>query len=185
MRSCRLLLPLLTLSSSLALQNTGGGAVPIQMSHFAKAKTNQGRLMGSRKGVLAYLNGSAKKPVASSSSSSPSSTADDDATRDTATAKSAASTESFKKELETWELNNAKVFSWLINSMEYQISLTLRTFTSAAAIWTLLEKVYAKASSSRLFELEYELAKLAQGDRDINNFYTAALDLWTEQDLFQ
>ncbi|CAN0839525.1 Retrovirus-related Pol polyprotein from transposon TNT 1-94 [Linum grandiflorum] len=90
---------------------------------------------------------------------------------------------SYSKELEKWNLNNAKVFSWIINSVEPRIALTLRTFTSAAAIWSHLEKVYAKASSSRLFELEYELAKLTQSDRDISSFYTAALDLWTEQDL--
>ncbi|CAN1129053.1 hypothetical protein LINPERHAP2_LOCUS5009, partial [Linum perenne] len=36
---------------------------------------------------------------------------------------------------------------------------------------------------SRLFEIEFELAKITQGDRDINTFYTAASDLWTEQDL--
>ncbi|CAN0843505.1 hypothetical protein LINGRAHAP2_LOCUS3885 [Linum grandiflorum] len=74
------------------------------------------------KGLLAYLNGSTKKHVASSPSS-PSSTnddaADDEVADVTAAAKSAAATESFKKKLETWELNNAKVFSWLINSMEY------------------------------------------------------------------
>ncbi|CAN1294927.1 hypothetical protein LINPERPRIM_LOCUS22648 [Linum perenne] len=86
-------------------------------------------------------------------------------------------------ELEIWKTNNAKVFSWIINSVEPRIALTLRTFTSAAAIWIHLKKLYAKANSSRRFDIEYELAKLTQGDRDINTFYTIALELWTEQDL--
>ncbi|CAN1182246.1 hypothetical protein LINPERHAP2_LOCUS35862 [Linum perenne] len=79
-------------------------------------------------------------------------------------------TMTFTKELEIWRANKAKVFSWIINSVEPRIALTLRTFTSVAAIWIHLEKVYAKANSARLFDHEYELAKLTQGDRDINTF---------------
>ncbi|CAN1240951.1 Retrovirus-related Pol polyprotein from transposon TNT 1-94 [Linum perenne] len=89
----------------------------------------------------------------------------------------------FNRSRETWLLNNARVFSWLINSVDPRIALTFRTFTSATAIWSHLERTYAKPNSSKLFEIEYELAKLTQGDKDINSFYNIALDLWTEQDL--
>ncbi|CAN0914120.1 hypothetical protein LINGRAHAP2_LOCUS28367 [Linum grandiflorum] len=110
-----------------------------------------------RKGLLAYLDGTAPAPTIS------------DETKET---------------LAAWRSNNARVVRWLINSMESRIALTLPTFTSAADIWAYLEKTYSKVrNSSRIFEIEYELAKLSQGDRDIRSFYVAATDLWAEQDL--
>ncbi|CAN0885253.1 hypothetical protein LINGRAHAP2_LOCUS15069 [Linum grandiflorum] len=67
--------------------------------------------------------------------------------------------------------------------MESKIALTLRTFTSAAEIWEHLQKTYSQVNTSRIFEVEYELAKLTQGELDVRSFYLAAQTLWTEQDL--
>ncbi|CAN0915883.1 hypothetical protein LINGRAHAP2_LOCUS29375 [Linum grandiflorum] len=83
----------------------------------------------------------------------------------------------------TWETRNAQVFSWLLGSVEPNIALTLRTHTCAATVWALLKKRYSHVNSSRTFELEYELAKLTQGELDIQSFYLAIQNLWTEQDL--
>ncbi|CAN1141195.1 Retrovirus-related Pol polyprotein from transposon TNT 1-94 [Linum perenne] len=107
------------------------------------------------KELLQYLDGTIDKPK-------------DDAT---ATAKKA------------WSTGNAKVISLLLRSMEPKIALTLRTFTSAAEIWNHLKKTYDHVSTSRVFEVEYDLAKLTQGDMDIRSFYLATQTLWTEQDV--
>ncbi|CAN0827094.1 hypothetical protein LINGRAHAP2_LOCUS883 [Linum grandiflorum] len=105
------------------------------------------------KGLSSYLNGSAAKPIAPTkpiAQVASSTSADEDsatvaaacaAAVAAAEAKHTAAVAAFVKDLETWNLNNARVFSWLINSVETKIALTLRKFDSAAAIWTHLEKV--------------------------------------------
>ncbi|CAN0847376.1 hypothetical protein LINGRAHAP2_LOCUS4941 [Linum grandiflorum] len=115
----------------------------------------QFRFLIQGKDLLAYLDGSVKKPA-------------EDAT-------SAAKT--------TWNTKNAQVISHLLHCMEPHIALTLRTFNTASKIWTHLKKTYGLVNSSRLFEVEYELARLQQGDLDVTSFLNATQQLWTEQDI--
>ncbi|CAN1127645.1 hypothetical protein LINPERHAP2_LOCUS4171, partial [Linum perenne] len=86
-------------------------------------------------------------------------------------------------DLSTWEINNAKVFSWIIGSVEPTIALTLRTFDSVADVWVHLQKTYSEINTSRVFEVEYDLARLSLGDMDIRTFHLTIGTLWTEQDL--
>ncbi|CAN0886825.1 hypothetical protein LINGRAHAP2_LOCUS15452 [Linum grandiflorum] len=90
------------------------------------------------KGLISYLDGRATEPIAPSASSSTSK--EDAAARAAAEKKLVAELMTYAKELEKWNLNNAKVFSCIINSVELRIALTLRMFTSATAIWSHLEK---------------------------------------------
>ncbi|CAN0918603.1 hypothetical protein LINGRAHAP2_LOCUS30964 [Linum grandiflorum] len=105
--------------------------------------------------MMDYLDGTAKKPA-------------DDAA------------DAAKK---TWKKNNARVFSWLLGSIDQSIALTLRTFDCAASVWDHLKKTYSQVNKSRVFEVEYELAKLSQGEFDVRSFYNVAAQLWTEQDI--
>ncbi|CAN0875102.1 hypothetical protein LINGRAHAP2_LOCUS10635 [Linum grandiflorum] len=107
------------------------------------------------KELLSYLDGTSKKPDESASAA----------------------------EKKTWNTQNAKVFSSLIGSMESKIAFMLRTCTSEAEILEHLRKTYSQVNTSRIFEVEYELAKLTQSELDVCSFYLAAQHLWTEQDL--
>ncbi|CAN0870467.1 Retrovirus-related Pol polyprotein from transposon TNT 1-94 [Linum grandiflorum] len=107
------------------------------------------------KGLLSYLDGSCPKPTASGSMSSTS----------------------------AWSMNNARVLSYIIGSVEPAIALTLRSFPSAASVWKHLGKTYTHVNTSRYFDLEYALANLTQGELSINDYYLAATHLWTELDL--
>ncbi|CAN1245741.1 Retrovirus-related Pol polyprotein from transposon TNT 1-94 [Linum grandiflorum] len=80
-------------------------------------------------------------------------------------------------------MNNAKVFSWFLGAIDQNIALTLRTFDCAADVWTHLKKTYSQVNHSRVFEVEYELAKMTQGELDVRSFYNVVAQLWTEQDL--
>ncbi|CAN1245559.1 hypothetical protein LINGRAPRIM_LOCUS2980 [Linum grandiflorum] len=83
----------------------------------------------------------------------------------------------------TWAINNARVLSYLIGSVESTIALTLRSFPSAAAAWDHLRKTYSHVNTSRFFYMEYALANLNQGELTITDYYLAATTLWTEIDL--
>ncbi|CAN0905649.1 hypothetical protein LINGRAHAP2_LOCUS23789, partial [Linum grandiflorum] len=101
------------------------------------------------------------------------------------TKKEPAETATNSADIETWRTNNARVLSWMIGSVETPIALTFRSFDTAAHIWSHLQTVYTQVSSRRLFDLEYELANLTQGEQTINQYYMVATRLWTELDLLK
>ncbi|CAL1387485.1 unnamed protein product [Linum trigynum] len=84
---------------------------------------------------------------------------------------------------EDWAVNNASVMSILLSSMDPGISLSLRGFSTAADMWRHLSALYSKASASRKFDVELDLANLKQGDRDVSTYYQDEMTLWTEHDL--
>ncbi|CAN0884609.1 Retrovirus-related Pol polyprotein from transposon RE1 [Linum grandiflorum] len=110
------------------------------------------------KSLLGYLDGTKKEPTETATNSA---------------------------DIETWRTNNARVLSWLIGSVETPITLTFRSFDTSAQIWSHLQTVYTQVSSSRLFDLEYELANLTQREQTINQYYMAATRIWTELDLLK
>ncbi|CAN1189603.1 hypothetical protein LINPERPRIM_LOCUS24577 [Linum perenne] len=78
---------------------------------------------------------------------------------------------------------DAKVLSYILGSVDSSIALSLRSFPTSAAVWKHLQTTYSNISTSRLFDLEYALANLSQGELDVNSYYLAADNLWTEIDL--
>ncbi|CAN0840533.1 Retrovirus-related Pol polyprotein from transposon RE1 [Linum grandiflorum] len=82
-----------------------------------------------------------------------------------------------------WAANNAQIISWLLSSVESGVALSLRGFTTAHEMWKHLTDLYTQTSASRKFDIEYEIAHLHQGDRDVSTYYQAAVTLWTEHDL--
>ncbi|CAN1263347.1 hypothetical protein LINPERPRIM_LOCUS11593 [Linum perenne] len=88
-----------------------------------------------------------------------------------------------EKDILAWKMHNAKVLPYIINSVEPAIALTLRSFPSAASVWLHLRKTYNQVYTARLFNLEFALSNLSQGDLDVNKYYLAAKHLWTELDL--
>ncbi|CAN1120809.1 hypothetical protein LINPERHAP2_LOCUS421 [Linum perenne] len=130
------------------------------------------RLLIQGKSLLPYLDGTITKPSLTAEAISIESS-------EKASDKKAAST----VDLDTWETNNARVFGWIVRSVDPAIALTLRTFTCAADVWLHLKNTYYQINTSRVFEVEYEIARLMQGDMDINSLHLAAKTLWTEQDI--
>ena len=79
-----------------------------------------------------------------------------------------------------WKTKNAQVITWILNSVEPEITLSLRSFKTAATMWKHLQGFYSQVDQSRQFQLEYEIANINQEDRDIHGFYIEILKLWTE-----
>ncbi|CAN1216395.1 Retrovirus-related Pol polyprotein from transposon RE1 [Linum perenne] len=80
-------------------------------------------------------------------------------------------------------MNDARVLSYILGSVDSSIALSLRAFPTSAAVWKHLETTYSHVSVSRLFDLEFTLANLSQGELDVNRYYLAANTLWTEIDM--
>ncbi|PHU02663.1 F-box/kelch-repeat protein SKIP11 [Capsicum chinense] len=86
------------------------------------------------------------------------------------------------KELDLWKLNNAKVISWMLNSVHANIAMGLRPFSLASEMWTHIRTVYQQSNLTREFELERNIAKYTLGDKNVHSFYDGLLLLWLEQD---
>ncbi|GKV38706.1 hypothetical protein SLEP1_g46590 [Rubroshorea leprosula] len=77
-------------------------------------------------------------------------------------------------------MNNAKIVSWILASVDINIRIPMRGFRTAKAMWEHLEKVYQQSNWARKFQIEFDIFKFAQGDKNIQDYYAAFMSLWTE-----
>ena len=59
--------------------------------------------------------------------------------------------------LASWERNNNIVFSWLLNLISKEISVSIIYQTVAFDIWTTLRARYQQGNGSRIFQLKKDL----------------------------
>ena len=107
-------------------------------------------------GLFGYLDGSITKPQITSATDS--------------------------KSLATWSKENAKVITWILNSIDPSLAVALQAYTTAADMWAHLKKVYHQTNKARKFHLDSEIAKYAQGDKTVQEYFNGFLTLWTERD---
>ena len=69
------------------------------------------------------------------------------------------------KGLATWSKENAKVVTWILNSIDRSLAVALQVYTTAADMWAHLKKVYHQTNKARKFHLHSEIAKYTQGDK--------------------
>ena len=48
-----------------------------------------------------------------------------------------------EKKKSNWKTKNAQIITWILNSVEPDIALSLRSFTTVAAIWSHLNGIYS------------------------------------------
>ncbi|KAF2323180.1 hypothetical protein GH714_033915 [Hevea brasiliensis] len=81
------------------------------------------------------------------------------------------------KEKAKMRVNNARVITWILNSVEKDIAVSLRPFSTANENWVHLQKLYCQPNHARLFEIEYEIARINQDDKDVWTFYSEESEL--------
>ncbi|CAL1359030.1 unnamed protein product [Linum trigynum] len=82
-----------------------------------------------------------------------------------------------------WHAANAQIIHWLVATVDIPTALSLRRFRTAHEMWSYICTTYSQNTASHQFEMEGEIARLAQGDRDVRVYYQECLHLWTEYDL--
>lgn len=98
---------------------------------------------------MGYLNGTTSKPI-------------DEKAKDV-------------KAMATWNQNNSKVVTWILNSIDSNIALTLQSFYKALDMSNHLRKLYHQTNKARKFYLDTELAKYTQGDTTDQEYYSGFL----------
>ncbi|KAF7150151.1 hypothetical protein RHSIM_Rhsim02G0117000 [Rhododendron simsii] len=79
-----------------------------------------------------------------------------------------------------WRVNNAKVVSWILGSVNTSIGIPMRGLRTAKEMWDYLEKVYQQSNLARKFQIEYDMFSFEQGEKTIQEFYASFMDLWAE-----
>ena len=85
------------------------------------------------------------------------------------------------KNAATWVQNNSKVVTWILNSIDSSLSISLQSFSKASEMWFHLQSIYHQVNKARKFYFDSKLAKYNQGDRTFQEYYNGFLALQIEK----
>ncbi|XP_078165216.1 uncharacterized protein LOC144559922 [Carex rostrata] len=88
---------------------------------------------------------------------------------------------------EEWEIHDNLIMSWLLNSMEPQISeLFMIGAETSAKLWTEIRKMYSKQNNfAHIFQIKHDTAQIKQNQRSITQYFGAMKEKWDELDIHQ
>ena len=87
---------------------------------------------------------------------------------------------------EDWLADDAAIVLWLVNSMEPSVAREVMMLRPAKKIWDTLRLTYGHEKNiSRVFEIYEHLFTLRQGDRSVQEHFTALHGLLDELDIYQ
>ena len=82
--------------------------------------------------------------------------------------------------LETWDTNNAKIVTWINNSVESSIGIQLAKYETAKEVWDHLQRLFTQSNFAKQYQLENDIRALQQKNMGIQEFYSAMTDLWDQ-----
>lgn len=88
--------------------------------------------------------------------------------------------ESESKKLKQWRIDNAKIISWILGSIDANIGIPMRGFKTAEEMWNYLERVYQQSNLARKFQIEDNIFSYSQGEKKIQEYYAGFMTLWNE-----
>ncbi|GKD11336.1 gag-pol polyprotein [Tanacetum coccineum] len=77
--------------------------------------------------------------------------------------------------LDTWEVNNSKVITWINNSFTPSIGAQLAKYDTAKAVWDHLARLYSQFNFAKQYQLE--TGSLQQNDMSIQDFFFRYVNL--------
>nr|VVW58636.1 unnamed protein product [Nymphaea colorata] len=74
----------------------------------------------------------------------------------------------------SWKGDNNIVMSWIMNSVQPQITSTIAYYTSAKQMWDFLKQTYSNDRNiSKILQVEEELLNLQQGDQSLAQYFAS------------
>lgn len=84
-----------------------------------------------------------------------------------------------------WDAENSVVMTWLVNSMDEDISSNYMCYPTAKELWDNVNQMYSDVSNqSQVFELTLKLGEIRQGDDYVTKYFHSLKRLWQDLDLF-
>lgn len=81
------------------------------------------------------------------------------------------------------EQTTLKLVTWILNSIDPSIVVSLQSFSTTSEMWSNLQSIYHQVNKARRFFLDSKLAKYSQGDEIVQEYYSGFLTLWTEDSM--
>ncbi|GKB12550.1 gag-pol polyprotein [Tanacetum coccineum] len=82
--------------------------------------------------------------------------------------------------LDTWEVDNSKVITWINNYVMPSIGAQLTKYDSAKGVCGHLARLYTQSNFAEQYQLETNIRSLQQNDMSIQEFYSAMSILWVQ-----
>ena len=85
----------------------------------------------------------------------------------------------------TWDAENSMVMTWLVNSMEEDISSNYMCYPTAQELWENVNQMYSDlGNQSQIFELTLKLGEMRQGEDSVTKYFNSLKQVWQDLDLF-
>lgn len=85
----------------------------------------------------------------------------------------------------TWDAENSMVMTWLVNSMEEDISSNFMCYHTAKELWDNINQMYSNlGNQSQVYELTLKLEEIRQGEDTVTKYFNSLKRLWQDLDLF-
>ncbi|RVW50122.1 hypothetical protein CK203_012113 [Vitis vinifera] len=73
-----------------------------------------------------------------------------------------------------WDAENSMVMTWLVNSMEEDISSNYMCYPTAQELWENVNQMYSDlGNQSRIFELTLKLGEIRQGEDNVTKYFNS------------
>ncbi|GKE14493.1 cysteine-rich receptor-like protein kinase 8 [Tanacetum coccineum] len=84
-----------------------------------------------------------------------------------------------------WERTNDMIISWILNTIDEQISNSLNFVNTACDLWKELQEHYSQLDGHRVYQLTNDLVQLKQNNLAIEVYYHKLKGLWDEYDTLE
>jgi hypothetical protein len=74
--------------------------------------------------------------------------------------------------IDIWEANNAKIITWINNSVEHSIGTQLAKYKTTKEIWDHLQRLFTQSNFAKQYQLENDIRALHQKNISIQKFYS-------------
>ncbi|RVW72934.1 hypothetical protein CK203_053082 [Vitis vinifera] len=84
-----------------------------------------------------------------------------------------------------WDAENSMVMTWLVNSMEEDISSNYMCYPTVQEPWENVNQMYSDlGNQSQIFELTLKLGEIRQGEDNVTKYFNSLKRIWQDLDLF-
>ena len=85
----------------------------------------------------------------------------------------------------TWDAENSMVMTWLVNSMDEDISSNYMCYSTAKELSDHMNQMYSDlGNQSQVYELTLKLGEIRQGEDSVTKYFNSLKCLWQDLDLF-
>ncbi|XP_073147995.1 uncharacterized protein [Henckelia pumila] len=84
-----------------------------------------------------------------------------------------------------WDAENSMVMTWLVNSMDEDISSNYMCYSTAQELWENVSQMYSDlGNQSQVYELTIKLGQIRQGEDSVTKYFNSLKHIWQDLDLF-